>query len=169
MRRFIDATGIPFWTTPKAAASCRREPSQSFTGRALDEAFREADVVLVIGAHANSMLTFLLPPRFSAEAKFINVNIDGKEIDGNRGVDLGVIGDAKLVLQQLTAAAASRLPSRTEETPGSPGCQPSSNPTRSATPHCCIPTKVPIHPLRLCKEVRDIITRHHPGGGQPPG
>jgi len=64
---------------------------------------------MVIGARANSMLSFLRAPRFSPDAKFINVNLDGKEIGHNRGVEVGIIGDARLVLEQLTAEAKGRF------------------------------------------------------------
>jgi thiamine pyrophosphate-dependent acetolactate synthase large subunit-like protein len=121
-------------------------------------AFREADVVLVIGARANSMLSFLRSPRFSPDAKFINVNLDGKEIGHNRGADLGIIGDAKLVLQQLTAEAAGKFNPK-HETPwvAQLSAKQRSNEERSAP--LLHSEKVPIHPLRLCKEVREIITR----------
>ena len=72
-------------------------------------AFREADVVLVIGARANSMLSFLRAPRFSPTAKFINVNLDSRAIGHNRGVAVGIVGDAKLVLQQLTQEADGKF------------------------------------------------------------
>jgi len=157
MRRFIDATGIPFWTTPQGRGVVPEDHPRSFTA-ARSTAFREADVVLVIGARANSMLTFLLPPRFSAEAKFINVNIDGKEIGHNRGVDLGIIGDAKLVLRQLTAAAAGRFRPR-EETPWISRLSAKQRSNQERDTPLLHSDKVPIHPLRLCNEVRDIITR----------
>ena len=78
LREFIDVTGIPFFTTPQGRGVIPEDHPRSFPA-ARSSAFREADVVLVIGARANSMLSFLRAPRFSADAKFINVNVDGKE------------------------------------------------------------------------------------------
>ncbi len=157
MRRFIDATGLPFWTTPQGRGVVPEDHPRAFPA-ARSMAFREADVVLVIGARANSMLSFLRPPRFSADAKFININIDGREIGHNRGVEVGIIGDAKLVLKQLTAAAAGKFRPQ-EETPW---ISQLSAKERSNAEHdlpLLNSNKVPIHPLRLCNEVRDIITR----------
>src|SRR5262249_57387707 len=105
-RRFIEPTGIPFYTTPQGRGVVPEDHERAFPA-ARSTAFREADVVLVIGARANSMLSFLRAPRFSPEAKFINVNLDGKEIGHNRGAEVGIIGDAKLVLHQLTAEPAA--------------------------------------------------------------
>src|SRR5271154_7394438 len=108
LRNFIDATGLPFYTTPQGRGVIAEDHPRSFPA-ARSTAFREADVVLVIGARANSMLSFLRPPRFSPDAKLININLDGKEIGHNRAADIGIIGDAKLVLEQLTAEAAGRF------------------------------------------------------------
>src|SRR5439155_9274162 len=115
LRDFIETTGLPFFTTPQGRGVIAEDHSRSFPA-ARSTAFREADVVLVIGARANSMLSFLRAPRFSPEAKFINVNLDGKEIGHNRGVEVGIIGDAKLVLQQLTAEAAGKFNPKQETT-----------------------------------------------------
>src|SRR6202049_5383084 len=57
LRNFIGATGIPFFTTPQGRGVIPEDHVRSFTA-ARSTAFREADVVLVIGARANSMLSF---------------------------------------------------------------------------------------------------------------
>jgi len=157
MRRFIDATGLPFWTTPQGRGVIPEDHQRSFPA-ARSMAFREADVVLVVGARANSMLTFLLPPRFNKDAKFINVNVDGKEIGHNREAEIGILGDAKLVLQQLTAAAAGKFRPH-EETPWISELSAKQRSNQERETPLLHSDKVPIHPLRLCKEVRDIITR----------
>ncbi len=158
LRRFVDTTGIPFYTTPQGRGVVPEDHPRSFPA-ARSLAFREADVVLVIGARANSMLSFLRPPRFSPNAKFINVNLDGKEIGHNRGVEVGIIGDAKLVLQQLTEEAAGKFdPMR--ETPwiARLAVKQRSNEERMAP--LLHSDQIPIHPLRLCREVREIISRN---------
>jgi len=157
LRRFIDVTGIPFYTTPQGRGAVPEDHWRAFPA-ARSMAFREADVVLVIGARANSMLSFLRAPRFSPDAKFINVNLDGKEIGHNRGVAVGIIGDAKLVLQQLTAEAAGKFNPQQETTWAAQlAAKQHSNEERSAS--LLHSDKVPIHPLRLCREVREIISR----------
>jgi acetolactate synthase-1/2/3 large subunit len=157
LRQFVEATGIPFFTTPQGRGVIPEDHPRAFPA-ARSLAFREADVVLVIGARANAMLSFLRPPRFSPEAKFINVNIDGKEIGHNRGVEVGIIGDAKLVLQQLTVEAAGKIDGKQETAwVAQLAAKQRSNEERAA--ELLHSTKVPIHPLRLCREVREIITR----------
>lgn len=157
LRQFVEATGIPFFTTPQGRGVVPEDHSRSFPA-ARSMAFREADVVLVIGARANSMLSFLRAPRFSPDAKFINVNLDGKEIGHNRGVDVGIIGDAKLVLQQLTAEAAGKMNGKQETAwVAQLAAKQRSNEERSA--ELLHSSKVPVHPLRLCREVREVISR----------
>ncbi len=157
LRQFVEATGIPFFTTPQGRGVIPEDHPRAFPA-ARSLAFREADVVMVIGARANAMLSFLRPPRFSPEAKFINVNIDGKEIGHNRGVEVGIIGDAKLVLQQLTVEAAGKIDGKQETAwVAQLAAKQRSNEERAA--ELLHSTKVPIHPLRLCREVREIITR----------
>ena len=118
----------------------------------------------VIGARANSMLSFLRAPRFSPDAKFINVNLDGNEIGHNRAAEVGIIGDAKLVLAAAYRGGAGPLQSARGERPGSRNSPPSIAPTMERNAPLLHSDKVPIHPLRLCNEVKDVISpRHHPG------
>jgi acetolactate synthase-1/2/3 large subunit len=157
LQKFVEATGIPFFTTPQGRGVIAEDHPRSFPA-ARSTAFREADVILLIGARANSMLSFMRAPRFSADAKLINVNLDGKEIGHNRGADIGIIGDAKLVLGQLTADAAGRFDPKTDsEWVSQLGVKHRSNLERSAP--LLHSDKLPIHPLRLCNEVKEVISR----------
>ena len=157
LRDFIDSTGLPFYTTPQGRGVIPEDHPRSFTG-ARSMAFREADVVLVVGARANSMLSFLRAPRFSPDARFISVNLDGREIGHNRGVEVGIIGDAKLVLRQLTEEADGRFePHRESAWVAQLSAKHRSNQERSAP--LLHSDAMPIHPLRLCREVRDLISR----------
>jgi thiamine pyrophosphate-dependent acetolactate synthase large subunit-like protein len=157
LRKFVDETGIPFFTTPQGRGVVPEDHPRSFPA-ARSTAFREADVVLVIGARANSMLSFLRPPRFSRDAKFINVNLDGREIGHNREIAVGIIGDARLVLEQLAAEARGRFNPK-EETAwvAQLAAKHRTNLERNAP--LMHSSKVPIHPLRLCNEVKESITR----------
>jgi acetolactate synthase-1/2/3 large subunit len=114
--------------------------------------------VLVIGTRANFIVGHFLPPRFAADAKFIQVNIDEAEIGNNRHADLGIVGDARAVLQQLMEEARQdlankqiavwieRLRTKAEER----------NEKVLPLLHS---DKKPIHPLRLCQELRDFMPR----------
>ncbi len=157
LQQFVETTGIPFYTTPQGRGVVPEDHRRAFPA-ARSMAFREADVVLVVGTRANSMLSFLRAPRFSPDAKFINANLDGRSIGHNRGVEVGIIGDAKLVLQQLTAEAVGKFDG-VQETAwiAQLSAKQRSNEERSAP--LLHSDAVPVHPLRLCREVRETISR----------
>src|SRR5512139_1885877 len=108
MRRFVEATGIPFFTSPQGRGMVPDDHPLCLLG-ARSHAFREADVVLVVGTRFNFIIGQGRPPRFSTDAKFIQVDVDGEEIGRVRTVEVGIVGDAKAVLEQLTAVAHGRL------------------------------------------------------------
>jgi thiamine pyrophosphate-dependent acetolactate synthase large subunit-like protein len=157
LRHFVEVTGIPFFTTPQGRGVVTEDHPLSFPA-ARSMAFREADVVLVIGARANAMLSHLRAPRFSRDAKFINVNIDGREIGHNRGVAIGIVGDAKMVLTQLVQEAAGKFRPR-EETPWVSQLSAKQRSNEERETPLLHSDQVPIHPLRLCGELREIISR----------
>jgi len=65
-------------------------------------AFREADVVLVLGARLNWILAFGLPPKWSATVKIIQVDICADELGKNGGDPaLSLLGDVGATVQQI--------------------------------------------------------------------
>lgn len=67
-------------------------------------AFKEADVVLVLGARLNWILSFGLPPKWSPNVKIIQVDISADELGKNSGdPELGLVGDIALVVDQIIA------------------------------------------------------------------
>jgi acetolactate synthase-1/2/3 large subunit len=61
----------------------------------------KADLVLIIGTRMNSTFYY---GKFNDNTKVIQVDCNSAAMADNRTIDLGICGDAKLVLQQLTAA-----------------------------------------------------------------
>lgn len=157
LRRFVDTTGIPFYTTPQGRGVIPDDHDLSFLA-ARSTAFREADCVLVVGTRFNYMLNYGKPPRFAAHLKVIRVDIDPTEIGRNRAVDVGIVGDAGAVLAQLAAEAEGKLSPRlysewVERMRGVDRRKRQEGEVMMST------DQVPIHPLRLCKEIRDYLDR----------
>jgi thiamine pyrophosphate-dependent acetolactate synthase large subunit-like protein len=155
LRRFVEKAGIPFYTTPQGRGVIEEDHSLSFLS-ARSTAFREADCVMVVGTRLNYVIDYAKPPRFADDAKLVQVDIDSSEISKSRPADAAVVGDAKVVLQQLTegngvdpqryAAWVSRLAEVDHE--------------KSLDAEKRLATdQTPVHPLRLCKEVRDFMNR----------
>jgi acetolactate synthase-1/2/3 large subunit len=157
LQEFVDLTGIPFYTTPQGRGVIPEDHPLCFPG-ARSEAFREADVVLVIGTRLNFIVGFGLPPRWHADVKVIQVDIHREEIGRNRTVDVGIVGDARTVLQQLTAAARQVFRAPIDLPWVEHLRQTSQHHEERSTP-LLNSDAVPIHPLRLCKEVRDFMDR----------
>ena len=157
LREFIDTTGIPFYTTPQGRGAVHEDHPRSFPA-ARSTAFREADAVLVIGTRPNFVLSHFLPPRWSAAARFMAVNIDASALGHNRQLEVGVVGDAGAVLQQLTGEARGSFDGRAE-TPWIQGLRTKNAANEDKHRTQAESDAVPIHPLRLMKEVRGILAR----------
>lgn len=121
-------------------------------------AMGKADLVLLLGARLNFVLAYGRPPRFAADARFIHVDVEATEIGRNRKVDLGVVADARRFLAALDAATAGdgHLPGRYG--PWVQCLQERDRQKRAALEASLDVPDSPVHPLRLCKEVRDLLT-----------
>jgi acetolactate synthase-1/2/3 large subunit len=157
LQAFVDATGIPFYTTPQGRGVIP-EDHDCFFAAARSTAFRNADFVLVAGTRLNYVVGHGKPPRFSPDARFARIEIDQTELAGAERVDIPLHGDALAVLEQLTAEARGRIDRDTfadwRRQLGDIEA------TKAPETESQISTsQQPIHPLRLCKEVRDFIDR----------
>jgi acetolactate synthase-1/2/3 large subunit len=154
---FVDATGIPFYTTPLSRGTVPEDHPLSFLS-ARSTAFVEADVCLVVGTRFNWIIQFGAAPRFNKDMKVIRVDIDGSDLGHNREVDVPILGDARAVLEQLLAEAKGKIK------PGQYGDWVSKlrviDAEKAAEQNKVMSSdETPIHPLRLCKEVRDFLKR----------
>ena len=158
LRAFVDTAGIPFYTTPQGRGVIPEDhPYCYLTVRSA--AFREADVILVVGTRMNYIIGHAAPPRFSAEATIARIDIDENEINSSpRPVDIGIVGDARAVLEQLTEGLNGHVTAdtyqawrqRLSEEEAEKRSRPGGN---------SVSDDVPIHPLRLCEEVKDFMQR----------
>ena len=103
IRALIDNTGLPFVPTPMGKGVVADSNPRNFSA-ARSTALKEADVVLVLGARLNWVLSFGLPPKWNADVKIIQVDISAEELGKNGGnSSLSVIGDVGLVVEQLVS------------------------------------------------------------------
>lgn len=111
MREFVEKAGIPFYTTPQGRGVVPDDHPYSYlTMRST--AFRDADLIIVLGTRMNYIIGHAAPPRFGANAKIARIEIDAEELGMSaRNVDIPIVGDCKSVLQQLIDA----LPAQTAE------------------------------------------------------
>jgi acetolactate synthase-1/2/3 large subunit len=138
-----------------AARGCLPADHPLLFNRSRREALAQADVVLVIGTPFDFRLAY--GKRLAAGAQIIQIDLDYGELGHNRGVDIGICGDAAAVLGQLLPAVGKVEPLR----------------RKSWLDHLRTAEKkalekdlpllnsnaVPIHPLRLAKEINDFLTQ----------
>jgi len=157
LQSFVEVSNIPFFTTPQARGIIPEDHPLCFLG-ARSLALREADCVLVVGTRANFMFGHFQPPRFAVDATFIEVNIDGCDIGDNRAVDVGIIGDARTVLEQLVEETRDKFnPLHTKE--WRKRLKQTDKKRRISMLSLLETDNEPIHPLRLCREIMAVMPR----------
>jgi thiamine pyrophosphate-dependent acetolactate synthase large subunit-like protein len=158
MRDFIERTGIPFYTTPQGRGVLPDDHKYSYmTMRST--AFKEADLILVLGTRMNYIIGHAAPPRFNPKATIARIEIDEEEIAGApRYVDIPVIGDCKAVLGQVLERLNGKAdPNRYKAwrdklSEGAAGKREEPGGNKP-------PSGDPIHPLELCDAVKNFMKR----------
>ncbi len=157
LRSLVERASIPFYATPQGRGAIPEDHPLCFLG-ARGAGWREADLIVLVGTRQNYVIGYARPPRWNAGAKLIQIDIDPAEIGRNRHADVGIVGDAKAVLAQFLDAGdgdfhagrrknwISYLAGQDEE-------------RRAEQERRMSIDGRPIHPLRLCKEVRDFLPR----------
>jgi thiamine pyrophosphate-dependent acetolactate synthase large subunit-like protein len=157
LQQFVDATGIPFFTTPQGRGVVPDDHPRSFLS-ARNMAFQNADVVLFLGTRFNYVISYGQPPRFNPDAKVLQVNIDPAEIGKGRPVDVGIVGDAKTVLRQMLDLVQGKFDPR-KDTAWVAALREQDLKGQARLEPFLHSDEVPIHPLRLCQEVKDFLDR----------
>ena len=157
---FVAETGIPFFTRDADVNAITR-PHSLYFGTATtrfanaSKELRNADVILAVGVKFDKAINYGGPPLFHKDAKFICVDIDSEEVGKNRPFDVGIIGHPQSVLTEMARGIGKynfRKPARWVE---------SLNHARQQFLQRVAEAEnsdsVPVHPLRICKEVRDFF------------
>jgi thiamine pyrophosphate-dependent acetolactate synthase large subunit-like protein len=156
MRQFVEKSGIPFYTTPQGRGVVPDDHPYSYlTMRST--AFRDADLIIILGTRMNYIIGHAAPPRFGANAKIARIEIDAEELGMSaRNVDIPIVGDCKSVLQQLLDA----IPANTaEKFAGWRKTLADGEAAKRTGPGGNYPTDGDIHPLRLFEEVKNFMKR----------
>jgi acetolactate synthase-1/2/3 large subunit len=166
LRGFVERSGIPVFTGNSGRGTISDthplcfQSSLAIRPGAAFLALASADLVLFLGSRLS--LFYLFGDIFRKDAKFIQADIEAEEIGRNRSVDLGVVGDVRALLEEMNRgidaqgigrALRSRFQGWVET-------------VRKADADGKAPTQplwesgaVPIHPLRLAREVDAFMDR----------
>ncbi|MCH9044605.1 MAG: thiamine pyrophosphate-binding protein [SAR324 cluster bacterium] len=158
LQALVEKAGIPFYTTPQGRGVLPDDhPLSYLTMRS--SAFREADLILIIGTRMNYIIGHAAPPRFGQNAVIVRIDIDADEIASSpRKVDIGIVGDCKMILQQMLEGMSGRVDSdrfvpwrkMLADGDAAKRSKGGRNPAMDAEP---------IHPLRLCEEIKNFMQR----------
>jgi thiamine pyrophosphate-dependent acetolactate synthase large subunit-like protein len=156
MRAFVEKAGIPFYTTPQGRGVVPDDHPYSYLTMR-NSAFRDADLIIILGTRMNYVIGHAAPPRFNKDATIARIEIDPEELGMSaRNVDIPVVGDCRSVLQQLIDAIDGKTADRFA--PWRNKLQ-EGEAAKRAGPGGNYPTDGDIHPLRLCEEIKNFMKR----------
>jgi len=113
-REFIELLGIPFMTTPGGRGILSEEHPLAlglcglYRTKVGKTVYSDADLIITVGTRNESFQTHEWKD-FPKGAKFIQIDISSFEIGRNWIPDVGIVGDAQIVLRQLSAAAKGKV------------------------------------------------------------
>lgn len=107
IRKFVEATGIPFLPMSMAKGLLPdSHPQSAAAARSL--AISRADAVLLVGARLNWLLGHGDSPPWSPKAKFLQVDIAASEFDSNQQIVAPLAGDIGSAMSALYDGVAAR-------------------------------------------------------------
>jgi acetolactate synthase-1/2/3 large subunit len=120
---------------------------------------KQADLLVVIGAKLDEFLGFGRDTTFYAEdAKLIHIDIVPGVIGKNRMVDVGIVGDARAILQQMLQTAKDLALKRMSRK-FAKQCRDNWLQLFSFFDKEADSDEIPIKPQRLMKEIRDFASK----------
>lgn len=164
LRRFVEAAEIPLFTIRMGRGALPDDhpmcfgPAIHLAPGAVRSAMANADLILMIGARFNFLLNYGRPNFINPNATVIQIDIDGSEIGRNRDVHIGMEADAKGALEALACEFETGLKSRRERS-WIPGLRGEHEKRRKKFWDDFDRDSKPIHPLRLCEELRALTPR----------
>ncbi len=152
LQALAEAAGLPVYLNGSARGSLPPGHPLLFV-RSRREALSKAEVILILGTPFDFRLGY--GKRLAPDAKVIQVDLDSSELGHNRGIDIGITGDSAAVLGQLAAALGKPSPDRTR--PWLEHLRTAEQKALEKELPALNSNAVPIHPLRLAKEINDFL------------
>lgn len=112
-----------------------------------------ADMILLVGTPLDFRLGYGQPPLIPTTARLIWLDSAPERIGLNRAPEVGIAGDVGAVLEQLAGA----IPRGTSHQAWLTAVGDSERQAREREETLMASDQVPIHPLRLCRDLRDAL------------
>lgn len=163
---FVEKTGMPAFTAGAGRGVISDthplcfESSLAIRPGAAMLSLMSSDLVLFIGGRLS--LFYIFGEIFPPQAKLIQVDIAPNEIGRNRSIDLGIVSDAKAFLSELNCildekSLGSKL--RKQYEPWVETVRKADRDGKNEARQMWESDNMPIHPMRLAKEVNDFMNR----------
>ena len=159
LQGLVESLGMPFISSPMGRGYIPDDHPLNMAS-ARSTLMSGADVILVVGARMNWMFDF--GRRFAPDAKLIHIDIEPEEIGANRGVEVGIAGDSKAVLQQIIAELEGRTEGLADKAAEGPWLsalhEHAERNTKSLAP-LLDSDEDPIRTYRMMRDIRDTFPR----------
>ena len=159
LAQMVESLGMPFLTSPMGRGFIPDDHPMNM-GSARSSIMRDADVILVVGARLNWMFDF--GRRFAPDAKIIHIDIEPEEIGINRAVEVGIVGDAKVALQQILAEIEGKtegMADKAEEGPWLNALREKAETNAKSLEPLMASDESPIRTYRLLSEIQSVFPR----------
>jgi len=104
LQQLVEHCDIPIAGNGLGRGLVPEDWQHSFNWPIMQSVAHEADVVCIVGARLKQRLGYGLSPRFSPDAKFIQVDVLAEELSRNRRIDVPIAANSGLACSQLLAA-----------------------------------------------------------------
>ncbi len=151
LQELAEKIHAPMYLNDMGRGTVSQEHPQ-FMSRTRRTAFGEADVILFAGTMIDFRLRY--GQSINRDAKVISIDIDPNELGRNRGIDIGIEGDPKNALLQITAEIGARGARHDAWMQKLRDGETKVSELRQRWLHS---DADPIHPLRLCNEMAKFV------------
>jgi acetolactate synthase-1/2/3 large subunit len=135
-----------------AGRGCLPPSHPLFFSAARRKALEGADTILAIGTRMDFRLNHGQPPLIPAEAKLLWFDLAGEDEGVNRGAAIGLVGDVGLNMGMVAEAVSLRDGGEWLEY-----IRAQERKSLERDEAALNSDAVPIHPMRLCREIRDFV------------
>ncbi len=148
---FARAADVPVYTNAMGRGSLRQD-DPNFFSLSRKPAFARADVIAVIGTPIDFRLKYGRPPAWNPDAKIVQIDTDPRDIGRNRDFDIGIEANIRMALVQLKQEIGSAR--HTEWMTHLRDLEGQADSQREVFMNS---DSMPVHPLRLCKEMAQFV------------
>lgn len=158
LERFVELTQIPLFTLGLSRGLVSDEHPLCFgyadpVLNAVAVEFVHADVICILGKRVDYRLAFGGTRVFHPGARIVQVDIHSAEIGRNRDVEVGFVADVRAFLTECLGRIEGPWP----EQPWVHHLSTVGRSWRAKLQAAEASNEVPIHPLRLCRDLREVL------------